>query len=147
MPLATEASNPKHKREVCRYWLQSKCQKGDACEFLHALMPSKMPMCPLGDACDAEECPFKHADADRPECANYQLGFCSFGRRCPHKHTELGPETLPDVSAYWSESKYAAHDYSALKQRGPNWRKKPCDYFQSNGWCPYFDMCNFQHLR
>jgi hypothetical protein len=153
--LATQASNPRHKREVCRYWLQSKCQKGDACEFLHAMDYSKMPSCPLGDSCDAEECPFKHADPKRPECSNYQIGFCSFGRQCPHRHVERHAGHLPEVSPYWltaaappapPELAYSAVAYAARKKaESRHWRTRVCDYFDANGWCPYFDMCNFAH--
>lgn len=158
VPLATVGANPRHKREVCTYWLQSKCQKGDACEFLHQMDYSKMPSCPLGDTCDADDCPFKHASADRPECANYQLGFCSFGRKCPHRHVERHAGWLPDVSPYWltgsptasgatsGPQEYAAVPYAALKRQADrNWRTRVCDYFAANGWCPYFDMCNFAH--
>ena len=137
--LATESLNRKHKREVCRYWLQSKCLKGQACEFLHSIDYSKMPMCTRGDACQEKDCQFKHGAESRSVCANYQLGFCSFGLRCNHLHV-TGAE-LPDVSPYWTP------EYAALSRpsTGPNFRKRPCDYYTQNGWCPYFDMCNFAH--
>jgi len=137
--LATVARDRKHKREVCRYWLQSKCLKGNDCEFLHTVDYEKMPVCPMGDACDARECPFKHLDSERSVCANYQVGFCSLGRRCPHRHVAVeGPP--PEVSPYWGPT------YAALKRsETKNFRKKPCDYFLANKWCPYFDMCNFIH--
>lgn len=142
--LATEASDKKHKREVCRYWMQSKCMKGSNCEFLHTLDYTKMPVCPLGDMClNQNDCPYKHMDPTRAECSNYQLGFCSFGKRCPHRHVERsGP--APDISDYW------LHSYSALERNrslanSKTFRRKQCDYFVANGWCPYFDMCNFSH--
>jgi hypothetical protein len=141
---ATKASNPKHKREVCRYWLQSRCIKGQACEFLHAIDHDKMPVCAYGDECPNADCAFKHLPDDRPVCANYAAGFCSFGRRCAHKHLQLPPEQMPAVAAYWTEA-YHAHEYARRRSTEPNWRRKHCDYFKANGWCPYFDMCNFQH--
>lgn len=143
-PLATAASDKKHKKEVCRYWMQSKCMKGNACEFLHSLDYTKMPVCPLGDLCSTrEDCPYKHMDPSRPLCANYQLGFCSFGKRCTHRHVELaGPP--PEISEYWTP-KYSALQRSDSLAKEKTFRKKPCDYFKANGWCPYFDMCNFAH--
>jgi len=138
--LATIATNRKHKREVCRYWLQSKCLKGQACEFLHSIDYDKMPSCPMGDACDrTANCPYKHVD-EKALCSNYQLGFCSLGRRCPHKHVEhAGPP--PETSAYWLP------EYAALTRQvsSKSFRRKACDYYVANKWCPYFDMCNFSH--
>lgn len=147
--LETTARDVKHKREVCRYWLHSKCMKGHSCEFLHVLDYSKMPFCPMGDTCTAgSECPFKHLDPQRPECANYQLGFCSFGRRCPHRHVVRPADALPDISAYWGlegPMKYSAHVRDESMAHEPNFRKKKCEYYHTKGWCPYFDMCNFAH--
>lgn len=141
-------SNRKHKREVCRYWLNSRCAKGQACEFLHVIDYAKMPICPMGDSCGSTECTFRHLSEYRPLCANYQLGFCSFGRRCAHRHEQKPASALPQVSDYWT-SLYAAIERSEAMLRTPEtrntFRKKTCEYFQSNGWCPYFDMCNFKH--
>ena len=143
--LATSATNRKHKREVCRYWLQNRCRKGQGCEFLHAMMPDRMPLCPMGDLCQTRlECPYQHLDDTRPVCANYQVGFCSFGKRCRHRHVALGLESLPEVSAYWTPE-YAANDYAKHMAPAHTWRSAPCEYFKANGWCPYFDMCNFSH--
>ena len=145
--LENVSENPKHKREVCQYWLKHKCLKGQACEFLHMIDYDKMPFCALGDSCPSKvlninNCMYKHLDSNRPLCANYQLGFCSFGRRCKHLHV-LNKEVPPEISAYWTPS-YAAIEYmkiSAVK----GFRKKPCEYYSLNKWCPYFDMCNFSH--
>lgn len=139
-------SDPKHGREVCRYWLHSKCMKGTKCEFLHSLDYAKMPVCHLGDACTSvAECPFRHLDVTRDVCANYELGFCSFGRRCPHKHVKKPAADLPEVSTYWTPSYVALARAKQQASANPTFRKKACDYFVRNGWCPYFDMCNFQH--
>jgi hypothetical protein len=144
--LATFSSNKKHKREVCRYWLQSRCIKGSNCEFIHTVDYTKMPTCAMGDHCPIKnDCPYEHLKEDRMLCANYQLGFCSFGKRCRHQHLMLGPESLKDISPYWT-SEYAAIEYaSESKKANKHFRKTKCDYFMANGWCPYFDMCNFEH--
>lgn len=143
-PLAHVSTNKKHKREVCRYWLQSRCQKGIHCEFLHKLDDSKMPSCPKGSSCDRipgscntlfEPCPFRH-DVKKSRCVNYDAGFCSFGLRCPHEHV-ISTGGPPVVSPVFFE----------LPERdvGPNFRRAVCSYWSSNQWCPYFDMCNFLH--
>lgn len=142
--LETAARNPKHKKEVCRYWLNSKCMKGSQCEFLHALDHGKMPMCTAGDLCASQACTFKHPDPNRPICANYQVGFCSFGRRCTHRHVAVaGPP--PAINPYYKPTEYAANVRAAHLTKDKTFRRKPCEYFQTNGWCPYFDMCNFKH--
>lgn len=141
----TFTTNKKHKREVCRYWLQSRCLKGSECEFIHTVDHSKMPVCPLGDMCtNMTECGFQHLSPDRPLCANYQVGFCSFGKRCRHRHVQLGPEHLKGTSVYFT-TEYAAHEYAETMKKTNNFRRGKCEYFVLNGWCPYFDMCNFTH--
>jgi cleavage and polyadenylation specificity factor subunit 4 len=133
-------SNKKHQREVCRYWLSGRCQKGLECEFLHSIDYNKMPACVNGDSCVESSCCFIHPDPNRQICANYQIGFCSFGNRCIHKH--VVEKTLPDISSYWTQD-----GVSTYKPRlsGKNFRMAPCDYYAKNKWCPYFDMCNFKH--
>jgi hypothetical protein len=137
-----QVHNPKHKREVCRYWLNSRCLKGPACEFLHSIDYDKMPVCPLGSTCKNDGCNFKHP-LNQAVCANYQAGFCSFGRRCAHAHI-LSSARPPEISEYLTD-KNAAFIRSLEKATESNFRKKACDYFSAHGWCPYFDMCNFKH--
>ena len=146
--LENVSENPKHKREVCHYWLKHKCIKGQSCEFLHMIDYDKMPYCTLGDSCPSKlygltNCMYKHLDSNRPLCANYQIGFCSFGRRCKHLH-KLIQGMPPEVSAYWTPE-YAALTYLQGSKSLVGFRKKPCEYFSLNKWCPYFDMCNFSH--
>jgi hypothetical protein len=130
-----------HKKEVCRYWLKSACQKGLQCEFLHEIDYQKMPMCSSGDYCINPECFMTHPDPTRPICSNYQIGFCSFGKRCLHRHVHSN--VLPQISPYWTlEDGTSTY---AQRKEGLHFRKKVCDYFLNNKWCPYFDMCNFKH--
>lgn len=133
------------KTEVCRYWLNNSCRKGEQCEFLHSLNYAKMPYCSDGDFCNNEKCVFKHRPLEnRTVCANYQLGFCSFGRRCTHIHV---PGTVaPEISPYWKKPDTNSLYAALLFNGGPMFRKKKCDYYSSNKWCPYFDMCNFDHV-
>jgi len=141
--LATNATHKLHKKEVCSFWIQNRCAKGDQCEFLHMLDYAKMPMCKLGDHCTLRDvsCMYKHPDKNRLECPNYQLGFCSFGRRCKYLHRTQS--SVPEVNPYWTP------EYTGLKIEEHSskdfFRKKPCAYYLQNKWCPYFDMCNFSH--
>ena len=142
--LETYSSNPKHKKEVCLYWLRNRCAKDKNCEFLHTMDYDKMPTCPMGDSCDARlKCPFKHLDDTRPLCANYQVGFCSFGRRCKHRHVQ--EHTVPKVNPFWTSEYSAIKRNESMAQSNKDFRKKGCEYYLNNAWCPYFDMCNFKH--
>lgn len=142
---ANTTQNPKHKRQVCRYWMESKCQKGDLCEFLHAFDHDKMPTCPQGSRCERqfvsfgstpmEPCPFTHPIKDS-RCSNQDAGFCSLGNRCPHEHV-YQPGPPPEISLYFFEQ--------TPRVVKSTFRKAPCSQFQANNWCPYFEMCNFQH--
>jgi len=135
----------KHKKLVCRYWLNSRCTKGNLCEFLHALDLDRMPECQRGQDCANADCSYKHSLIKQRVCANYQLGFCSFGSRCAHAHVEStgGP---PSISAYWTINGVPNKDYAGLVPvESNNYRRKKCEYFETNKWCPYFDMCNFVH--
>jgi hypothetical protein len=99
----------------------------------------------MGEHCSSKnECPFNHIET-RAVCANYQLGFCSLGKRCRHAHISAGPEALQEISPYWT-NEYVAIKYSEdMKSKNKNFRKTKCEYFVANGWCPYYDMCNFSH--
>jgi hypothetical protein len=134
--LETFAANPKHKREVCRYWINGLCRK-ESCEFLHVLDNTRMSVCPFGDHCRTPNCMFKHVQKENV-CLNYQQGFCSLGRQCPHRHIHMqGPP--PEVASYFLDS------YVPYTKADRFFRTKACSYFHSNGWCPYFDMCAFRH--
>ena len=43
--------------------------------------------------------------------------------------------------------KKSATDNQDLAKQNKTFRKKPCEYYVANGWCPYFDMCNFRKLK
>lgn len=146
IPSAYTKTNYKHKREVCRYWMNGRCTKGQSCEFLHSLDLDKMPICSRGYECANADCNFKHPETKKDLCANYQLGFCSFGNRCAHAH-EMS-KSAPFISAYWTQNGALNENYAGLEKNrtiSKHWRRKQCEYFTSNGWCPYFDMCNFIH--
>jgi len=141
IPLETIPTNPKHKREVCRYWMKNLCTKGSSCEFLHMWDQNRMPKC-LQPNCTDKQCPFTHTVKENV-CANYMNGFCSFGNNCPHQHVPLdGPP--PDVAALWT-TEDASIEYAEKMRNAKTFRKKPCSYWITNGWCPYFEMCNFTH--
>ena len=138
MPDANKAN-----KVVCRYWLNSRCTKGQSCEFLHALDFDKMPECQRGQDCTNSECTFKHSLSKQRLCSNYQLGFCSFGSRCAHAHVAL--DAAPTISASWTIDGIPQAYAGLAKVDNSNWRRKKCEYFETNKWCPYFDMCNFVH--
>lgn len=112
------------------------CRK-ETCEFLHVWDESRMSLCPFGENCKTLKCPFRHLDKETI-CSNYEQGFCSLGRMCPHKHVHR-PGPPPDVASFFLET------YRKYSKDDKLFRSKPCSYFTTNGWCPYFDMCAFRH--
>lgn len=148
--LATERNHRNDKRVVCRYFVEGKCQKEESCRFLHSLDPDKMPECRHGSRCPLgpPRCPFKHiSDAEKEECVNYRLGFCSFGPTCKFRHIKLAPELLPPLSELFLKSYIGdARIQSREEANLSTWRVKECPEFSSElGWCPFFDQCNFAH--
>jgi len=90
---------------VCKHWMKDLCMKGDKCDFLHQFDPSRMPECMLWlkfGKCTDPDCTFRHvANADRPECQRYRLGFCRYGLICRSRHDRLPKEGLPDILPDW----------------------------------------------
>lgn len=76
---------------VCKHWLRGLCKKGDACEFLHVFVLSKMPECwffsKYGE-CSNQDCLFLHIDPNSKskQCLWYNRGFCKHGENCRNKH-------------------------------------------------------------
>jgi len=133
-----------HKRQVCRYYLRGACAKGDACEWLHEMNADAMPACTY-EPCTRQGCPYKHGiKIEKNPCPNYNAGFCSFGNLCKDSH-EFKDESPPDISSVFLV-RDACKDIiknRALTQK--SFRKAPCPYFKSDGWCPYFYACAFYH--
>jgi hypothetical protein len=133
-----------HKKQVCRFWLKGTCGKGDACEWLHVMDPEAMPPCSYDPHCTREGCMYKHGvQLIKNPCANYQAGFCSFGNLCKDSHTLS--EHIPEISQV-----FLKHDPCKLLvqeryKTQKSFRKAPCPYFKSDGWCPYFYACAFSH--
>jgi cleavage and polyadenylation specificity factor subunit 4 len=76
------------------------CMKGDACGFLHEMIPERMPECQTflkKGFCPDPDCVFKHTRENIKECNMYALGFCIFGPECRYNHTRK-PGPPPDPS-------------------------------------------------
>ena len=133
-----------HKKVVCRYFLNKTCLKGDNCEFLHVYKHDALPECRKGPMCGDPSCPLRHSDKlDRPRCANYDAGFCSFGYSCPLQHVFV--DSPPSIAALFLKDdpakKWVAHRQATQR----SFRSAPCPYYESDGWCPYFSTCAFRH--
>ena len=64
------------KTIVCRHWLNSLCQNGEHCDFLHKYVPERMPECRKGVECDDPFCILRHMrDEDKKRCLFYSQGF------------------------------------------------------------------------
>jgi cleavage and polyadenylation specificity factor subunit 4 len=74
---------------VCRYWLEKRCKKGEACEYLHENVIDKLPECPNGLSCPRiRDCPFKHTPRVVKECQFYMNGYCKDGKNCKSLHVK-----------------------------------------------------------
>ena len=134
-----------HKKVVCRYWLNDKCRKGVHCEFKHEFDSENMPECRKGVACRDPSCILAHPSKDdKPLCPNYEAGFCSFGYSCQYRHEHKeGPP--PEISALFFAADPVKAYVAQRSKSQKSWRKAPCPYMQSDGWCPYFYACAFKH--
>jgi hypothetical protein len=85
--------------------------------------------------------------AEKEECVNFRLGFCSFGSMCKFRHVKLSSEQLPPVSELFLKS-YIGDERVRTREmtNSSTWRVKECPEFSGpTGWCPFFDQCNFAH--
>jgi len=134
-----------HKREVCRYWLNNCCKKGDACEFLHSFEQDKMPICRKGAACGDPSCFLTHPSKDeKPVCPNFAAGFCSFGYSCQWRH-DVSEDAPPAIAVQFLAADPAKLWIASRKAAQRSFRTAPCPYFHNDGWCPYFLSCAFSH--
>jgi hypothetical protein len=133
-----------HRKTVCRYWLNNKCRKGDRCEFKHEHDPENMPECRKGPSCPDPSCTLSHVTKDdRPLCANYEAGFCSFGHSCQYRH-ELKRDA-PVIATMFFAADPVKQFIEYRKNTQRSFRRAECPYFQCDGWCPYFYACAFKH--
>lgn len=134
-----------HKREVCRFWLNNSCAKGDACEWLHEMNADAMPFCMFDPNCTRDGCVYKHGGKPKKNpCANYEAGFCSFGHLCKDAH-EYKPCLPEGISSVFLLSDPCKAVIQERKENQKTFRTSACPYFKSDGWCPYFYACAFSH--
>lgn len=75
--------------QVCKYWLENRCKKGENCEYLHENIKEKLPECPLGMSCPrVKDCPFKHTLKIVKDCPSYNAGYCKDGKHCKLAHIQ-----------------------------------------------------------
>ena len=75
------------RNEVCRYYLEGRCLKGDKCPFIHERVQGKIPLCNSfrnTGVCTKVNCQFSHELP--PACEYYQRGFCRHGDKCSGWH-------------------------------------------------------------
>ena len=74
--------------------------KGDKCDFLHEVLPEKIPLCThfLEGKCNRPGCIFRHA-AQQP-CHAFERGFCKYGPKCHRAHVKKKGPLCPyqDIS-------------------------------------------------
>jgi len=90
------------KQVVCQFWLRGMiyshsvgCSKGELCDFLHADIPGKRPLCvhylqklkdPNARGCNRHNCIFRHEN--KQNCHAYARGYCKYGPKCVRIHVK-----------------------------------------------------------
>ena len=126
----------KIKTTVCIYYLDDTCKKSaEECDFLHAYVPDKLPICKYGKECRKEDCKLRHPEpeggayprgAPNESCPYYERGYCSQGPLCRF---------------------YISHSLSwmmMLNNMGGGYGI--CTDFMA-GFCPKGPECKFKHLK
>lgn len=137
------AFDPKHRTIVCRHWLLGLCQKGSACEYLHRLDKSRMPLCKHNKVCKIRNCPLKHEDAEeKEECPYYRQGFCKNGPHCKYRHIKLQPDACPVVASFEpciSSAGVGGIIKKRSSQTQPNdmFKVSICKHWLESGDCPF----------
>jgi len=97
--------NTDHGQEVdiCVYYMQGKCHRGDDCPFSHnALPPRKMELCKfyLMDCCaKRDKCLYMHHDFP---CKFFHTGLkCNQGDNCKFSHEPLNEQVLYNFIVYF----------------------------------------------
>eukprot|EP00240_Pyramimonas_obovata_P005314 CAMPEP_0118939574 /NCGR_PEP_ID=MMETSP1169-20130426/29266_1 /TAXON_ID=36882 /ORGANISM="Pyramimonas obovata, Strain CCMP722" /LENGTH=417 /DNA_ID=CAMNT_0006883875 /DNA_START=402 /DNA_END=1652 /DNA_ORIENTATION=- len=107
---------PSKKETDCQFFLQSKCSKGEQCEFRHQESAKTRPPCSFwmqGQCKQGVLCPFRHpsmgqfnaygggyqfqpqvgaVDRSTTPCAFFARGQCFKGAACPFMHQEGGED-------------------------------------------------------
>jgi len=129
----------KLRSKVCIYWLQGNCKRGKNCDYLHAHITEKIPICSyfrrFGDCEKKPNCPYRHhkdphdfqqQQAKQTDtidlCPYYDRGYCHKGNDCKFYQKHM----LSVI--YFSQGQDVCPFYLA-------------------GFCPYGPNCNQKHLK
>lgn len=82
-------NNKKAGTEICKFFLDNKCTKGNSCTFSHDKSKPHIPKTECrffehGYCKDGFNCPNSHVE--KILCINYLLGFCPEGKSCQKYH-------------------------------------------------------------
>ncbi|XP_030075703.1 zinc finger CCCH domain-containing protein 3 [Microcaecilia unicolor] len=131
------------KKEYCMYYNRfGKCNRGEACPFIHD--PEKVAVCTrfLRGTCKKTDgtCPFSHqVSKDKmPVCSYFLKGICN-NSACPYSHV------------YVSRKAEVCQDFlKGYCPLGEKCKKKHtllCPDFAKNGSCPRGAQCKLQHRQ
>lgn len=87
-----QVDDSKRKQLVCVHWIKNRCTRGDECDYLHAYIEEKVPVCRFyqqnGHCHKEQECVYRHpkpeeggaGTAKKSEaCPFFERGFCKVG--------------------------------------------------------------------
>ena len=142
-PNSSTSRDPKHRTIVCRHWLVGLCQKGSACEYLHRLDKSRMPLCKYNKLCKIRNCLLKHEDnEEKEECPYYKQGFCKNGPYCKYRHLKRSPDECPGIASF-EPCLSSAQGIIGIKRKSnaPNelYKVSICKHWLESNNCPFGD--------
>lgn len=125
-------------RVPCRYWMEGKCSKGEACTFSHALVPNKTSeearleeVCRFhiaGSCLKGSSCLYSH-DLSKVPCKFFHArGECSLGSACRFSHDAVSEEVrrmlFAELSGGTRDPRLAARQ-SGISSPAPNGSENP----------------------
>ncbi|XP_068094227.1 zinc finger CCCH domain-containing protein 3 isoform X2 [Hyperolius riggenbachi] len=142
LAIIRQAQHKKVKKEYCMYYNRfGRCNRGDACPFIHD--PEKVAVCTrfVRGTCKADgTCPFSHkvSQDKMPVCSYFLRGICH-KTDCPYSHV------------YVSRKAEICQDFlKGYCPMGAKCKKKHtlvCPHFAQKGTCPDGTKCKMQHHR
>lgn len=138
--LTTMSPRPSNRASnVCRFYLQNKCTRGDTCYFYHPPNVSSSTSnvcrfylqnkCARGDACDFYHPPNVSSSRRNAPCAHFLRGNCRFGDQCQNSHAIV--PNVPEVDK--------------PNDSGPPHLKVPSCRYYSIGACKKGSACPYIH--
>ncbi|KAL5031944.1 hypothetical protein BDV3_000130 [Batrachochytrium dendrobatidis] len=133
--------NSAKKKGYCQFYRYGRCDKGDACRFIHDRR--RIALCfsflKTKTCNDMPDCKLSHepTDATTPFCVHFERGRCS-NEDCHYLHVKLSPGA--HVCADFAKQGYCEKGSMCLQRH-----IFLCPDYEKNGECPLGEKCRLPH--